>query len=537
MPVGATIAGFVMAVLSWYGMVRTGLQTMHDDLEARKRVDEDITDMYTDVKHQEKNLDRWRRDWYICKSTPDEVLLQLWSTEPTGIIKNKLTRIQKDLIKARETLGKVENLWKTLRRLSFITLYKKSTQELIKRNLENMSTIERESNAGWKSQRTTLLRQIGDVNQRDIPVSYSLIQIAMQIMTDAEALRASCQNVQHDIAVLLDLDLFHSSALEEIFPNVERVTQIHGAGHLKLELLLREAHRHQEELTRVVVERDPSGVSTESRDIDAFKAVLQPGMGDAHRHHFSFNSSRAFRMSKVPGTGHLCSRLHMAFDEALACHTAPTYDVNTQNSADIVLGKISSSRAAFELAQSCLLFLRISWIANICRCRLRFGLLPGSEQQMYHFGLDMTMTAHNAPRWHNPLSHGQCLQGALDYSWCTSDIFNWSSLNKPIRHLGLLLVEFAIGAAVFPAVDSTSEGAAKVTGIFVLQPANTDPQSWSWKDISLRDTLRLVKGSFNDSDRIAKAVEYCFTASFPPALSDSQRETHLKKFYFEVVKP
>ena len=356
-------------------------------------------------------------------------------------------------------------------------------------------------------------------------------------MTDAEALRASCQNVQHDIAVLLDLDLFHSSAREESFPNIERVTQIHGAGHLKLELLLREAHRHQDELTRVVVERAPEEVSTESRDIDAFRAILGPGMGDAQRHHFSFNSSRAFRMSKIPGTGHLCSRLHMAFDEALACHNAPTYDMNTQNSADLVLGEVSNSRAAFELAQSCLLFLRISWIANICRCRLRFGLLPDSQQQIYHFGLDMTMTAHNAPRWHNPLSHGQHLQGPLNHSWCTSETFSWNSLNKPIRHLGLLLVEFAIGAAIFPAVDSTLEGEAKVIGIHVLKPANTNPQSWSWQSISLRDTLRLVKGSFNDSDRIAQAVEHCFTASFPPGLSDAGWETHLKIFYFKVVKP
>ena len=536
MPIGVTIAGFVMAVLNWYSMVRNGLQIMHDDLEARKRVDEDIKDMYTDVKHQEKNLDRWKRKWYICESTPDEVLLQLWDEEATDTIKNKLTRIQEDLVKARKTLDKVERLGKKLRHITFIAFYKKPTQKLIKRYVENMNMIERESEAGWNSQRIKLLRQIGDVNHRDIPVSYSLIRIATQIITDAEALRASCQNVQHDIAVLLDLDLFHSSALEE-FPNIERVTQIHGAGHLKLELLLREAHRHQEELTRVVVERAPDGVSTESRDIDAFRAIMGPGMGDAHRHHFSFNSSRAFRMSKIPGTGHLCSKLHMAFDEALACHNAPTYDVNTQNSGDLVLGVVSNSRAAFELAQSCLLFLRISWIANICRCRLRFGLLPGSEQQVYHFGLDMTMTAHNAPRWHNPLSHGQYLQGELNHSWCTSDTFNWSSLNKPIRHLGLLLVEFAIGAAVFPAVDSTSEGAAKVTGIFVLKPANTDPQSWSWQSISLRDTLRLVKGSFNDSDRIAEAVEHCFTASFPPALSESGWETHLKRFYFKVVKP
>ena len=174
-PIGVTIAGFVMAVLSWYSMVRTGLQTMHDDLEARKKVDEDIKDMYTDVKHQERKLERWKKKWYICESTPDEVLLQLWDEEATDTIKNKLKRIQEDLVKARKTLDKVEHLGKMLRHTTFIAFYKKPTQELIKRYAENMSVIEQESEAGWDSQRIKLLRQIGDVNQRDIPVSYSLI--------------------------------------------------------------------------------------------------------------------------------------------------------------------------------------------------------------------------------------------------------------------------------------------------------------------------------------------------------------------------
>ena len=48
-------------------------------------------------------------------------------------------------------------------------------------------------------------------------------------------------------------------------------------------------------------------------------------MGDAHRYNFSVNS---------------CSRL--PFDKALTCHYA-SYDVETQHSADLVLGEIYNS--------------------------------------------------------------------------------------------------------------------------------------------------------------------------------------------------
>ena len=91
------------------------------------------------------------------------------------------------------------------------------------------------------------------------------------------------------------------------------------------------------------------------------------------------------------------------------------YDVDTRQlvDAEVVLGGISNSRAAFELTKLCLLFLRIDWIANICRCRLRFGLLP--EQQLYHFGLDMKTTAQHPPKWPHPMEHGNHIQGELEH--------------------------------------------------------------------------------------------------------------------------
>jgi hypothetical protein len=202
---------------------------------------------------------------------------------------------------------------------------------------------------------------------------------------------------------------------------------------------------------------------------------------------------------------------------------------------ELVLGELSNSRIAFELAQACLLFLRTTWIAGLCRCGLRCGVLSNSPAVKWHqFGLEMIGTTHQPPLWRNPHDPGRYVEGTLDYSWCARN-YHWCSLNKPIRHLGLLLVEFTLSTIVFPETDGSVDGAAPVANIHVLVKA--EPGPWRWEIISLKTVSKLVKQSFNDNEHIAKAVEHCLTGSFPSSPSDAEWETHLRGFYFKVVKP
>ena len=56
-----------------------------------------------------------------------------------------------------------------------------------------------------------------------------------------------------------------------------------------------------------------------------------------------------------------------------------------------------------------------------------------------------------------------------------------------------MLVEFAMGTAVYPIVDSTMEGVAKVTDLWFLNTADADNQNWGWNRISLNVIMRRVK--------------------------------------------
>ena len=396
-----------------------------------------------------------------------------------------------------------------------------------------MTVIKEEADAGWLEQQQLRAREVAHSTPYHIQVAHLLVQIAIQNRNDANALRACCQIVKDDVAVLLDLNVFEAVAAETEDKGVERIAQVFEAGHLKLELLLREAHRQQAELTRVVVERAPNGAMPEPRVADAFMAILGPA---GCKPHFTSNASTLFCLSKIRRTGDPCSKLQQTFGEVLSNQDPPRYDTATGQFVDheFVLGELSNCRAAFELAQACLLFLRTTWITELCCCGLRCGALSNSPAVKYQFGLEMSGTEHRPPSWRNPDDREHYVEGTLDHSWCTTN-HHWDGLNKPLRHLGLLLVEFTLSTIVFPETDGSVEGAAPVAKIHVLVRA--EPGPWRWEIIRIKTVLKLIKQFFNDNEHITKTVEYCLTGSFPSSPSDAEWETHLRMFYFKVVKP
>lgn len=544
-PAGATVAAFSMAVISWYSMLRTGVQLVYDDREAGKSVEEDVRDMVVDLEHQETGLNDWQRSWMISKQTPNVVLVQYWGAQRLHIINEKLARMKADLEKARDKLDGLaemeEGHWRDMGKakrkcykIRFIYTKKKYVQELIDRWPKNMTVIKEEADAGWLEQRQARAREVAHSTPYHMQVAHLLVQIAMQNRNDANALKACCQVVQDEVAVLLDLDVFDVIAAVTEDKDVERIAQAFEAGHLRIELLLREADRQQAELTRVVVERAPNGPTPESRVVDAFRAILGT---EGCTPHFASNASTLFCLSKIHRTRDPCSKLQQTFGEVLSSQAPPRYDAATEQFVDheLVLGELSNSRAAFELAQACLLFFRTTWIAELCRCGLRCGALSNSPVvKRYQFGLEMIGTKHQPPIWRDPDDHGGYVTGKLEHSWCTTN-YHWDGLNKPLRHLGLLLVEFTLSTIVFPQTDGSEDGAAPVANIHVLVGA--EPGSWRWEAISIRTVSKLVKRFFNDNEHITKAVEHCLTGSFPSAPSDAEWETYLRRFYFKVVKP
>ena len=543
-PLGLAVPLSAMNIVSWYGMLRVGIQLVHDDFESRKSAEEDVRYMLIDLRHQETSLKDWRRDWQISKQTPEEVFRQYWGDDRLEIIKEMLKRIEADLKRARKKLGKLaemEGHWHNMGKMrrkyyktKFIWTKKKFVQELIDRLPKNMNVIKEQSSAGWKQQQQEHAREVAHTTPYHTQVAHLLVQMAMQNRKDAEDLRECCGRVKDEIAVLLDLDMFDAVAAKTDYKLVKRIAQVHGVGHLKLELLLREAGRQQGELTRVVVEKAASDAMPESRVIDAFRPMLDTA---GCTYHFAPNSSTRLCLSKFRREGDPCSRLQREFREVLADQDPPSYNAATKKFVDheLVLGGLSRSRVAFEMAQACLLFFRTTWIAGLCRCRLRCGVASTSPASKCHqFGLDIVETAHQPPLCRNPHDPGRYGEGEMGDSWCSKN-FHWNDLNKPIRHLGLLLIEFSLSTIVLPETKNDVHGAAPVTDVCVR--VKGEPGPWKWEKLSLMTVLKLVRKSLNDKNHIEEAVRHCLTESFPASPSDAEWERHLRRFYFKVVKP
>jgi hypothetical protein len=544
-PTGATMAAFIMTVISWYGMLRTGIKLIHSDIEGYESTADDIGNMLIDLEHQENRLNDWRRSWMISKTIPNTVLLQYWGEHRFKIINEKLKRIEANFMKTRkklkgyaelkeekwQSIGKSRRVYKTLK---FILWKKDRVQELIDSWPNDMTAISEEADAGWKEQQPRIGREIGHSNPYHTLVAYLLVKIAMQIRSDAKTLRSCCQAVRGDVAIMLDLDVFDVIAAVSEDKDAPRICEVFEAGHLKLDLLLREADQPEAELIRVVVERSSGNVDPEARIVDAFRAVLG---GRSSRAHFCCVTSTVFCLSKIRRAGDPCSRLQHTFRDILAGQDPPSYDdAEAQfTNHNLILGKLSTCRAAFELAQACLLLLRTTWFSEICRCGIRCGTLSESATRGWHrFGLELTDTTHEKPLWHDPYGSPLPIEGELEYSWCTRN-YHWDVLNKPLRRLGLLLVEFVLHTIVVPEVEDDTGGAAKVTAVQILIKAQ--PNTYEWKSLNLATVLKLVKQSFHDSDGFANAIEHCLTGSFPQSPTDAEWEEQLRNFYFKVVKP
>ena len=129
-----------------------------------------------------------------------------------------------------------------------------------------------------------------------------------------------------------------------------------------------------------------------------------------------------------------------------------------------------------------------------------------SAAKLHQFGRELVEATHQPPLWRDPYQPRGYVEGSLEHSWCTTN-YHWYGLNKPIRHLGLLLVELSLSTIVFPETNGNIDGAAPVAQIHIFVKA--EPGPWKWETVNLKTVLKLVKQSFNDSEHFAGAVEHC----------------------------
>ena len=537
LPAGASIAAFVMAVLSWYGMLRTGIQLVYNDIQAASSVKRDIEAMMEDLHSQDRTIQDWKTLWFVWDETPESMFEVFWGQPEYQNIKTKLSNMHINCEDAKKKLGSfisvsekkgsvLHKLRKKYRKWRFIWMEKDYVQKLIKILSEDLSAIQKAAIGGWR-RRDPYLRR-GELDPRAVyhaGIGHLLVRIASSTRDDANALHSCCRPTQEDFKIELELNLFNHTnpppidapsplSSSEKTPREEHSTAVAAAdkkGHFVWNVLSQNLLPGDTSLTRLRVER---AAQTTPDPLPNCPAALTRIMGgNATKCHF-IGSGVCFSIG-MAGTPYECApEPRQSLRQLLFDNIPPNENL---------LGTISKFRLTFELAQACLLLLRTTWFPRICSCEIQCGpCAPKSTEFTYGFGLRIGTFTHETPR-------SQTMEGP----WCSASHYKWNFPTKPLRRLGILLVEIVLGTQI-NSLELMDDNSGTIRGINFM---DGEPGDETRSTDELDGVMNRVRNKFGESRKCTEAIRYCLTEDFDEAPTDDDMRKLLAKIYHRVVEP
>ena len=525
LPAGAAIAAFVMAVISWYGMLRTGVQYIYNDIKDSKSYKRDVNDMIEDLGRQNRQLEQWKKQWLVWEETPVSLHLEFWGETEYKTIKVKLQGMQGYCTEGAKELEDfatiTESKWKTIPRVKraylktkFITVKKKYLQELLEKMAKALKALGEAAKDGWQREWQHKTNDVDFAHVYRTGIGHLLVPIAMHTHCYTETLWQSCHFARETLTTELDLDVFGASLVDSREKHSETIVKAAAEKQATLTILTRGATLREAEMTRVCIRQ-----SEKSNDYNftALVGALSSVLNGSEECHFiagpdlAFSVSRSKRQHYGPGSG-----VRVTFREIQSRNQPPTF----ANGA--LLGSISKFRIASELAQACLLFHRTSWFSNICSCGIRCGK-PSDvcKELQYDFTLQLGYTKHQPAQWGDarvPLCWGQ-------------EQHNWNTLTKPVRRLGILLIEVTLGTTV---LETTCDDEGTITSVTFIEGERDNLRRTIYTIDRVIENARLAA---HKSQLYTGAIRHCVTAQFPQTPDDAQMTVILATFYWDVVDP
>ncbi len=59
LPAGASICAFALAICTWYGALRNGVQLVYNDIQAARSFDRDVVAMAEELLRQKRAIEDW----------------------------------------------------------------------------------------------------------------------------------------------------------------------------------------------------------------------------------------------------------------------------------------------------------------------------------------------------------------------------------------------------------------------------------------------------------------------------------------------
>ena len=514
-----------MAVISWYAMLRTGVQLIHNDIKDSKSYKRDVKDMVDDLGRQNRKLKQWERQWLVWEGTPESLHLTFWGETEYATIKIKLESMyalsREGAKELRHFVHLTESKWQAMDavkrrywKMKFIVLKKKYVQELLDKMAKILKDLDDAARDGWQRDWAHKKSDVDFAQVHHTGIGHLIVPIAMQTPNYTETLWQSCHFAQEALTTELDLDIFGASLVDFRDQTSETIAKAAAEKHATLTILTRGAALRMAEMTRVCIKQ-----STASTDdaVTALAEALSRVINGSEECHYRARSDLAFHVSKSknphygPGTG-----TRVTFREIQSRNQPPRF-IN-----GVLLGSISKFRIAFELAQACLLFLRTTWFSQICSCGIRCGKPSDtSDELQYDFTLRLGEAEHQPVEWAGT---------EMRNCWGLAQQ-NWDVLTKPLRRLAILLIEVTLGTTV---LETRCDDNGAITA-FVFCEGH--PGNLKRKIHSLDKVMDDVRLAAHKSRDYRQAVRHCATAHFPQTPDDAQMRILLARFYWAVLVP
>ena len=481
--------------------------------------------MIDDLGRQSRKLEQWKKQWLFCDETPDSLHLHFWGEAEFSTVKIKVETMRAHYAEGKRELRHFANLTEThwnaiesarriwLKRV-FIWTKKKYLQELLEKMAKTLRDLDDAAKDGWCRHQQYKKKDVDFADVHHLGIGHLIVPIAMQTRNYTDTLWQCCHFARESFTTELDLDIFGASSVNSRDEYSETVTKAAADKHAILTILTRGASLRMAEMTRVCFKQ--SAASTRD-NVPALVDALTRVTNGSEECHFTAGSNLTFNVFKSsrqhcsPGTG-----MRKSFREIQSKNSSPHF------ANEDLLGSISKFRIAFELAQACLLFLRTTWFSEICTCGIRCGRPSGgSDELTYDFTLQLGEVMHQPAQW-----AGTRIQVCWEHMQ-----HNWNVLTRPIRRLGLLLIEVTLGTTVLE-TESDANGAFTFVTFVKGESGNLRRMAYS-----IEYVLEKVRLAARKSDAYKNAVNYCVKKQFPQTPDDEQMKNLLAEIYWEVVVP
>ena len=546
------IIGLTSAILGLYGTIRSGFQALEEDIYLWRKYETLISDIRNSSDKDYTDFKKWQDKWMLWKEdtdrttiqTPDDFFTLFW--EPRGLkdIQDRLRTIEKEAKEFNERLlpylsrtstsryRTISSKWDKIR---FVAKEKRRLNGVLKRLRQNISGISTKAdyhfNHKWHRDQTGVseefIHRVGNCKR--------LLDLAVQSRPVCDAMYHHCQRSKGIYDLELQLNLLQDSPYIESSPDAKRKY---------LDLSDKYAHSRaiataadQKCLTFHILAVQSSAPDTLTRfrirsepEIEFHRCVkhlaqalgqaAQPnpnGRGRGHEIYFAENERTPyFKLQEVPPLADSFPTPSHRFRELLCISPAHGTEKKHPLSRAIV------AKVALELAECGLLFLGTQWLIDICSCDLHCRLIPPPIEE-YHCTIGTSNTRHIFPTWGSFTPQG---------CWCDTHPPG-TSRNLPLRRIGLLLAEIALG---FPMLEERATNPYLHRDKQLIFACNQPP---AVSKGSLQEIAKQLKDTTDH--QYWKAVEHCLSSAVNMPVDITGNETSarrvLSEYYEKVLIP